>query len=170
MADADNQEAERKLFKAIEDDRIGMLGLVGGESGHYQPMTAFWEAETRTLWFYTYKDTQLAQESAQGKPAMFTFVDKGHKLWACIGGQLHQHHDPERIDKFWSPFVAAWFPEGKEDPRLTLLHLKADTAEVWINEKGPVRFGLDIVKSNLTSSTPKPGLHEEIKIGGAGAS
>ena len=165
MADSDTQDVERKLLKALGDDRIGMLGLVGGGSGHYQPMTAFWEEESRSLWFYTYKDTDLARAAADGEQAMFTFVDKGHNLWACIGGELHQHDDPARIEKFWNPVVAAWYPDGKQDPRLTLLHLKPESAEVWLTEKGPVRFGLDILKSNLTKTTPNPGVHEEIRFG-----
>ena len=167
MAHSTGAEAERKLIKAIQDDRIGMLGLVGGESGHYQPMTAFWEEETNSLWFFTYRDTDLAQAAGDGAHAMFTFVDKGHSLWACIGGELHRHDDPARMDKFWNPVVAAWYPEGRDDPKLTLLHLKPDSGEVWINEKGPVRFGLDILKANATKTTPQPGLHEEIRFGGA---
>ena len=93
MADTDPREVERKLFKAIEDDRIGMLGLMGGEGGHFQPMTAFWEEETHSLWFYSYKDSDLARAAAEGRPAMFTFQNKDVTIWACIGGEMHEHCD-----------------------------------------------------------------------------
>ena len=165
MADKSPDEVERKLFKTLESERIGMLGLMGGEAGHFQPMTAYWEEETRTLWFFTYKDTDLAKAAGQeGKAAMFTFIDKDRHVFACFGGPLHLHYDRERIDRFWNPVVAAWFPDGKDDPRLSLLHLKADSADVWINEQGPVRFGLDILKSNLTKTTPDPGLHQTLRL------
>jgi general stress protein 26 len=169
MAEADRGEVEGKLFRAIEDDKIGMLGLVGGAAGHFQPMTAFWEEESRTLWFYTYRDAELCKAAAEGARAMFTFVDKDRKIWACLGGELHQHHDKQRIDKFWNAVVAAWYPNGRDDPNLTLLHLKAEDGEVWINEKGPLRFGLDMLKSNLGHTTPDPGRHEKIQLGGGEA-
>ena len=162
---ADQADVQRRLSEAIEKDRIGMLGLMGGEGGHFQPMTAFWEPETRDLWFYSYRDSDLVRAAGQGgADAMFTFQNKDATLWACIGGRLHEHHDPERLKRFWSPVVAAWYAKGIGDPNLTLLHLEAESGEVWINEKGPVRFGLDILKANVSRSTPDPGVHERVSF------
>lgn len=31
-------------------------------------------------------------------------------------------------------FVAAWFPGGKEDPKLALLRLDAERAEIWLDD------------------------------------
>lgn len=164
MAEMDPNEIGDRLFKAIESERIGMLGVVGGPRDHFQPMTSFWEAETRSLWFYTYEDSDLVRKVGAGQPAMFTFVDKGREVWACIGGDLRRTHDAERIQKLWNPVVAAWYPEGKDDPRLTLLQLDAKDAEIWVDQKGPVRFGLDILKSNLTKTTPDSGGHAKLRL------
>ena len=41
MAEMDQADVERRLWKAIEDDKIGMLGVVGGRPHHFQPMTAY---------------------------------------------------------------------------------------------------------------------------------
>lgn len=41
----DQAEVRDKLWREIERHQIGMLGLVGGEPQHFQPMTAFAEAE-----------------------------------------------------------------------------------------------------------------------------
>src|SRR5690349_2440011 len=113
-------EIEEKLWKAIEHHKTGMLGL-SGERDHFQPMTAFAEPETGTIWFFTSKDTDLARAAALGAEVMFTF--QSPHLYACIGGRVSHDHDAARIDKFWNPSVAAWFPEGKDDPSLTLLRL-----------------------------------------------
>ena len=37
------------------------------------------------------------------------------------------------IDRLWNPFVAAWY-NGKDDPKLALLRMNAEHAEVWLNE------------------------------------
>ena len=38
------------------------------------------------------------------------------------------------VDKLWSRFAAAWFEGGKADPKLQLLRLDPEHAEVWLNE------------------------------------
>ncbi len=60
--------------------------------------------------------------------------------------------------------VAAWFPEGKDDPELTLLRLEPDDAEVWIANKGPIRFAFEIAKANLTDQEPDLGRHSRLDL------
>ena len=65
--------------------------------------------------------------------------------------------DPARIEKYWNPIVAAWYPEGKADPHLTLLCLDVTDAQVWISEGGPIKFAFEVAKANLTGQTPDVG-------------
>ena len=37
------------------------------------------------------------------------------------------------IDRLWNRFVAAWFEGGKDDPKLALLRLDAERAEIWLD-------------------------------------
>jgi general stress protein 26 len=87
---------------------------------------------------------------------MFVFQDSP-KLYACLGGLIRPDPDRERMDRYWNPVVAAWYPEGKDDPRLTLLRLDARDAEVWITEAGPARFAWEIAKANATREQPDLG-------------
>ena len=164
MAEFDRTEIETKLWKTLEDERIGMLGLCGEDGGHFHPMTAFCEREQGTIWFFTRRDTELVRKLVQGGKAMFNLVAKDRDLWACIGGVITEQHDGERIEKYWNPVVAAWFPDGKDDPELTLLRLDADDAEVWISQKGPIRFAFEIAKANLTDSEPDLGQHARLNL------
>lgn len=151
----DRDAVEARLWKEIKDEQTGMLGLVGGEPQHFQPMTAFAEPETGEIWFFTFKDTDLAEQTAQGGRAMFVF--QARKLWACIGGRLSQQHDRTRMDRYWNPVVAAWYPDGREDPHLTLLRFDPDHGRVWVSDKGALGFGYEILKANLTRSLPDQG-------------
>lgn len=126
-------ELEEKLWKAIESDRTLLLGLDGVEDGHTRPMTAQVENHRGPIWFFSSKDNALVQNLSEGKRAIAAFSDKGHHLFASIKGNLRIDMDRAVIDRLWNPFIAAWF-EGKDDPKLTLLRLDAETAEVWLNE------------------------------------
>ena len=154
MADLDRKDFEDRLWKTIDDVRIGMLGPVGGKPQHMQPMSAFAEPETRTVWFFLKRDNDLLKSTG---PAMFCVVSKDREVYACLGGEISEQHDRARIDKYWGPVTAAWFPEGKDDPELTLLRLTVDDAQVWVAQKGPIKFAYEIAKANLTHKEPDVG-------------
>lgn len=140
-----------------------MLGLLG-DSHHFQPMTAFVERDGDTLWFFTRKDTDLAQAVATnaGAGAVFTFTDR--KLQACIDGRLSLTHDRDRIERFWNPHVAAWYPGGKDDPQLTLLRLDVSEAGVWITEGGLLKYAFEVAKANTSKHTPDVGERRDLNF------
>lgn len=127
------QELEEKFWKALASDRTVMLGLDGVEDGHSRPMTAQAENQQSPIWFFTSKDNGLVKHLDQGRRAIASFASKDHDLFASINGSLHVDTDRAVIDRLWNPFVAAWYT-GKEDPKLRLLRLDAEHAEVWLNE------------------------------------
>lgn len=127
------QELEEKFWKALASDRTVMLGLDGVEDGHSRPMTAQAENQQSPIWFFTSKDNGLVKHLDQGRRAIASFASKDHGLFASINGSLHVDTDRAVIDRLWNPFVAAWYT-GKDDPKLRLLRLDAEHAEVWLNE------------------------------------
>jgi general stress protein 26 len=158
------RQIEERMWKEIAKARYGMLGLIGKTPvEHFQPMTAFCEPETGTLWFFTKTTTDLAKAvDADVGEAMFTVQSKDHELQACVGGHISLSDDGARMDKFWNPVVAAWFPEGRNDPQLTLLRLDGRDASVWLSETGPIRFAYEIAKANMIHKTPEIG--QQVKL------
>ncbi|MDP3175619.1 MAG: pyridoxamine 5'-phosphate oxidase family protein [Phenylobacterium sp.] len=154
-------EAEKRLWNEFGGHRTVMLGLDGGDA-HFQPMTAFAEPDSGTIWFYARADGDLARHAGGGQAA--TMILQTKDLHACLDGQLSVQADRARIDKYWSPVVAAWYPEGKDDPNLTMLRLDAADAQLWITEAGPVKFMWEIVKANATKSTPDLGERTDISL------
>lgn len=155
-------EAQDRLWDAVEKHQIGMLG-VSGDGHHYQPMTAFLERETNQLWFFTYEDTDLARSAQTGR-GEGVFILQTRDVYACIDGTLRMERDRTRMDRYWNAHVAAWYPEGKDDPRLTMLCLDATDAAVWISEVGPVRYAWEIARANATGRTPDVGDRRDINL------
>ena len=151
-------ELEVRLWKEIEKARYGMLGLVGrSPAQHFQPMTAFCEPDNGQIWFFSRSDTDLARAVAEGADAMFVVQAKDQGFQACVGGRLAQQVDRARIEQYWGPIVAAWYPDGKDDPRLTLLRFDLSDAQVWLSETNPLAFGFQIAKANVTGREPDVG-------------
>ena len=144
----DPRELEEKFWKALEDDRTVMLGLDGQEDGHARPMTALGEERQSPIWFFTSADNVLVQQLGEGSGrAIAGFAAKGHDLFASIRGSLRVDTDRAVVERLWNPFVAAWY-DGKDDPKLRLLRLDAEDAEVWVDANSMVAgvkmlFGMD---------------------------
>lgn len=155
-------DAEKEFWKSLKESNTGMLGL--DQPGyHSQPMTGFGEPETGTIWFFTRNDTDFARDVAAGgvggggQDGMFTYQARDQKVQACIHGALSIDQDREKIERFWNPVVAAWYPDGKDDPALTLIRFDAHDGRVWVSDKGALGFGYQVLKANLTKSIPDAG-------------
>jgi general stress protein 26 len=128
------QEFEAKLWKALQSDRTVMLGINGVDESHTRPMTAQFEHERGPIWFFTSRDNAMVQALGDGDArAVAAFASKGHDLFAAIHGRLRVDTDRAVVDRLWNRYVAAWFEGGKEDPRIALLRLDAENAEVWLD-------------------------------------
>ncbi len=150
----DRGQTERRLWDGIEHNNTGMLGLTGGGS-HFQPMTAFLDAENGRIWFFTRDDSDLVQDLGDGAEAMYIHQQKD--VQACIRGELRPDLDQARVEKYWNAVVAAWYPDGKSDRHLRLLRLDCADAQVWISDAGPLKFAWEIAKANATGQTPDIG-------------
>ena len=143
-------DLEQKFWKALASDMTMMVGIDGVEDGHARPMTAQLDGDEDRgpIWFFTSKNNGLVQALPSGNRAIATFTSKGHDLFASVHGKLAIEQDRAMVDRLWNSHVAAWFEGGKDDPKLVLLRLDAETAEIWADASSLVAgikalFGAD---------------------------
>jgi general stress protein 26 len=134
------------------------LGLPGKAQG--RPMTAQMISDDSRgpLFFFTSSDTELVQKLQDGDSAEMVFAAKGHDVFATMHGSLALERDRAVIDALWSPFVEAWFEGGKDDPKLRLLRLDGETAEVWLNASSLIEG----VKMALGFGDPKESYKDKV--------
>jgi general stress protein 26 len=130
-------DLKHEFWSELEDSPFVMLGLSGAHDAHTQPMTAqFDEDLPNRLYFYTNRQNRLVQALHDTHDAVLSFAAKGHDLFACVHGRLSVDQDRAVIDRFWSPIVAAWYEDGKDDPDLTLIRFDMGSAEIWTASSG----------------------------------
>lgn len=124
------EEAREKFWAALARDMTVMLGT---ENTLPRPMTAQVtdDAPQGPIWFFTSIDTDLGQGPFAA--AYMNFVDKGHNLWSNVRGTLTISNDRAMVDALWNPHVAAWYEEGKDDPKLVLLRFEPEEAKIWFD-------------------------------------
>jgi general stress protein 26 len=125
------QELEQKSWKALRSDMTMMLGLDGVEDGHVRPMTARVKGDHGPIWFFSSTGAALAQALKGKGRAIATFTSKDHDLFASVRGGLSLDNGRAVIDRLWIRRAATWYEGGKDDPKLALLRLDAERAEIW---------------------------------------
>lgn len=127
-----DNEIEARFWKDLKASPFVMLGLDGARDGHTQPMTAQFDDDHGPLWFFTTKDNGLTTALTQSERAIASYVGKGHDLFATIHGTLSVDNDPATIDRLWNSHVEAWYEGGRNDPKLALLRLDTEKAQLWL--------------------------------------
>lgn len=141
-------ELKARFWDLLQSEMTMMIGLDGVEDGHARPMTANVTGPNQPIWFFTSKDNEIVHRLPRGNRAIATFTSRDHKLFATLHGDLHLDNDRATIDRLWNKYIAAWYPGGKDDPKLTLLRLDPDQAEIWENASSMIAgikmlFGMD---------------------------
>ena len=149
-------EAAREFWHHLGHGQAVMLGTEA-PGNHTQPMTAFAEEDVNLIWFFTRNDLAFADEVARTPDGRLILMYRDQEVYADIRGTMSLTRDKTRIDKYWSPMVAAWYPEGKADPRLTLVRFVPEEGQVWVSKQGLIRLAFQVAKANLTHTTPDVG-------------
>ena len=126
------------FWKHLRADRTEMLGLEDASPTALRPMTAQLDGDEDEgpIWFFSSTDSALVQGLVKQDLALFSFVSKGHDVFATVHGHLIRSTDRQMIDRLWNPWVAAWYKGGKDDPMLALLRFDPARAEIWRDGSG----------------------------------
>lgn len=157
-------EAQDAFWKALKSSNTGLLGLeqAGALS---QPMTAFQDEGSTSIWFFSRDDVELVNEVASGADARFEYGSKDQKVWASLKGRLSvAPRDQAVIDRHWNPVLSAWYPDGKDDPHLVLLRFDGADGRIWVSDGGLLKFAFEIVKANMTGETPVSGGAVDVRL------
>jgi hypothetical protein len=165
VANKDPQEMEARLWKDLEDHKVGMLGLTGGKPQQLQPMTGLLgRRDPQSLVLHL----ERHRPGGRGRPRSRRPV-RLHQQGPLAVGLARRRPDPgagpQPHREVLEPLRRRWFPNGKDDPKLTLLRFHPVEADIWINDKGPVRFGLEILKGNAPGKTADGGAREHLELG-----
>ncbi len=152
------------LNEKIKDIAVAMLTTRDAESGkiHSRPMLTLSENDGSDLWFLTQASTHKVDESEQ-QEVNLSYADLQKNRYVSVSGIAHLVQDQKKVQKFWKPEHATWFPKGKDDPDLALLKFTAMSAEYW---DGPGNTVLQIFQAATSYAVGHATLekHEKLEV------
>ncbi|MDX5346272.1 MAG: pyridoxamine 5'-phosphate oxidase family protein [Hymenobacteraceae bacterium] len=150
------QENLEKLIEKIKDVKIAMMTTID-ESGnlHSRPMATQQVKEDGVLWFFTGHASGKTSEIKQDSHVNISYSKPDDNLYVSVAGKATEVRDKAKIEELWNPMMKAWFPEGKDDPNISLIKVTIESAEYWDSPNSAVVHLIGVVKATLTGEPYK---------------
>jgi len=99
------------------------------------------------LWFATEADSPKVAEITAEPRVNVAYASPEQNTYVSVAGRAQIVDDRARVEALWSPSMELFFPGGKDDPNLRLIHVRAESAEYWSSPGGLFGKALQFVLS-----------------------
>lgn len=155
-------EHKKKIWNLIKDIKVAMLMTHSEKLGlHSRPMQLVQDDYDGTLWFFTNVDSEKVFEINNQNEVCLAFSCPKSETYVSMTGYAKLSQNRELIHKFWSPFVDAWFPDGKDSPKVGLIEVKINKGEHWDTDSNAFVQGFKMLKSSVTDEQPDLGENQK---------
>lgn len=118
------------FHELLEDFDRGMLVTRSADGQlRSRPMQIAGREADSDLWFVTSREAGKVEE-IDHDPNVCITLTKG-RTFLSLSGKARIVTDSAKLDELWSEAWKVWFPAGKDDPQLVLIHVDATVGEYW---------------------------------------
>ena len=162
----DSSATLAQLWELIKDIRFGMFTTQSEDGLRSRPLTTQNDSahRGRELYFFVDADSEVARD-AEARPAVnVAYADPGSDSWVSVQGHARRLQDPAMARTLWSPMAEAWF-DGPEDPRLAVLAVEMQGAELWdVKDSKPTQL-FKMARAAVTGGRPDLKTdHREVRL------
>ena len=150
-----HQEQIHTIAAKVKDIRFGMFTSVGpGGALSSRPLTSQQIDGEGNMWFFTSDAAEFTHDLQAHPGANITFADPEHSIYLSLTGKAYLLKDRNKAKELWNPAVQAWFPKGLDDPHLSLIMLRIETAEYWDANTSKMKQLFAMAKAAFTGERP----------------
>ena len=106
-----------------------------------------------TLWFFTDDRSHKVREIQREPGVTLVFQNDQDNRYLQLAGTAAVVSDRAKMRELYTPIVRTWFPEGLDDPHLTLIRFDATGGSFWDSPGGMLR-GLAAFSKSVVTGTP----------------
>lgn len=146
-----SQEAVKKLKELSESARTCMFCTeLSTLPNNARPMSLQECDQDGNLWFISGSDSNKNFEIKDDNRVQLYFMNNGSSEYLSIFGKAYIYTDKNTIENKWSPFANAWFEEGKDDPKVTIIRVTPDETYYWDTKAGKFVSMVTFIASAVT--------------------
>ena len=127
----------RELLPAFRSAML-ITHPIEGEDPHARPMGLVGDPATfgGALWFFTDDRSRKVEELSRHSRASLLLQSDDAGRYLHFIGRARVVEDRVRMRELYTPRQRTWFPDGLDDPHLTLIRFDAERAEFWDSPGG----------------------------------
>ena len=121
-----------KLKQLIDSIRVGLLTTVDLDGTlHTRPIETLRCDGDGTLWFFTDHQSPKARELSHDVRVSLGYAEPSKNIYVAVAGHARILHDRALAADLWQFAQRAWYPQGLDDERLSVLRVTPERAEYW---------------------------------------
>ena len=147
--------SREKLIGILKTFRNAMLVTQHeGKSLRSRPMALIKvEEPSGDVWFLTSFESGKVDDIQTSSEVCVALQDE--KKFLSLSGHATIARDRKKIEELWTEEAKVWFPKGKDDPDLAVIHVIPTEGEYWDNAgSNRIKYLVQSVKAYVTGTTP----------------
>jgi general stress protein 26 len=131
-----DEKAIEKLQDLVDDINICLFctNLKNDNIATCRPMSPQKVDNQGNLWFFSDATSEKNREIEEDNTVQLFFSSPSKNSYLVINGTAEIIRDRQKTEELWSPIVKTWFKEGKNDPNISILKVRTDSAYFWDTE------------------------------------
>lgn len=160
-----NEKNIALLKEKIDEVRICMLTTLSlKDEFSSRPMATVKVEEDGSIWFFTNEYSAKSKEISKENEVTLNYSDPSSNTYIYVNGKAELVDDQARKEAYFSPPVKVWFPDGIDDPRLTLLKVTPSIAEYWDSSSSKMVLAFNMLKAFVTGDPYDVGKHDKLNF------
>ena len=129
-----------------------------------RPMSVKKVCDQGNFWFLSPSDSDKNQEISSDPRVQLFISNTSNYEFLSVYGKASITRDRDKIEELWSDIAKAWFPEGKDDPRVTVIKVSPEEGFYWDTKDGKLVSMVKILASAVTGKTLQEGVEGTISV------
>ncbi len=160
-----NQEAIDKFKELVKHENTCLFTTCLTEVPlTTRPMAIQEVCDQGNFWFLSAVDSDKNKEIIDDSRVQLFISNTSNYEFLSVYGKASISSDREKIDKYWSDIAKAWFHEGKDDPRITVIKVTPEDGFYWDTKDGKLVSLIKIVASAAIGKTLVEGVEGNISV------
>jgi general stress protein 26 len=129
-----------------------------------RPMGVQKVCDQGNFWFLSPRDSDKNREIAEDPRVQLFISNTSNYEFLSVYGKATISRDQQKIDEFWNDIHKAWFPEGKNDPNISVIKVAPEQGFYWDTKDGKLVSMIKILASAVSGKTLQEGVEGTISV------
>ena len=122
------------------------------------PMATAGVDDDGTLWFLSKAARTNGSDLPSAEAMQLTYSVPSRSEYLVLDGRAEVLRDQAKTDELWKAVDKTWFPEGKDDPSITLIRFRPHIGHYWDTKHGKMVQLAGMVVGALTGKPTDDGV------------